>query len=115
MYFVYLGQNTFVRYNCWLFGTESNIKDILLGESFLIFHLYIPLSDVHQSFFYISLVRILRIFGIITTIFLPGFYISIITYELDQIPYSLVATLAVSRLDLPLSAPAEAFIILVLV
>jgi hypothetical protein len=71
-------------------------------------------EDVHESFFYISLVRMLRFIAAFTTIFLPGFYISLTTYQLDQIPYSLVATLSVSRLGLPLSAPAEAFIMLVL-
>jgi hypothetical protein len=71
-------------------------------------------EDVHESFFYISLVRMLRFFAAFTTIFLPGFYIALTTYQLDQIPYSLVATLSVSRLGLPLSAPAEAFIMLVL-
>lgn len=69
-------------------------------------------EDVHESFYYISLVRILRFIAAFTTIFLPGFYISLTTYQLDQIPYSLVATLSVSRLGLPLSAPAEAFIML---
>lgn len=69
-------------------------------------------EDVHESFFYTSLVRLLRFIAAFTTIFLPGFYISLTTYQLDQIPYSLVATLSVSRLGLPLSAPAEAFIML---
>lgn len=71
-------------------------------------------EDAHGSFFYISLVRLLRLFSIFTTVFLPGFYISLTTYQLDQIPYSLVATLSVARLGLPLSAPAEAFIMLIL-
>jgi hypothetical protein len=71
-------------------------------------------EDLHESFFYITLVRMLRFIAAFTTIFLPGFYISLTTYQLDQIPYSLVATLSVSRLGLPLSAPAEAFIMLTL-
>lgn len=33
----YLGQNHFVRYNCWLFGTKQDIKEILLSESFFNF------------------------------------------------------------------------------
>jgi spore germination protein KC len=33
----YLGQNHFVRYNCWLFGTKHDIKEIFLSESFFNF------------------------------------------------------------------------------
>ncbi|MGP4079134.1 spore germination protein [Pseudalkalibacillus sp. R45] len=71
-------------------------------------------EDVQESFFFISMVRILRLIAIFTTIFLPGFYISLVTFQLDQIPYSLVATVSASRMGLPLSAPAEVFIMLVL-
>ena len=52
--------------------------------------------------------------AIFTTIFLPGFYISLITFQLDQIPYSLVATISASRIGLPFSAPAEVFLMLFL-
>ncbi|MCM3180715.1 Ger(x)C family spore germination protein [Cytobacillus horneckiae] len=31
----FIGQNSFLRYNCWLFGTEFDIKSIFRGESFL--------------------------------------------------------------------------------
>lgn len=73
--------------------------------------LYSP-EDVHASFIYINLVRILRILALITTIYLPGFYIALITFQLDQVPYPFLATIAVSRLGLPLSAPIEAFVML---
>jgi spore germination protein KC len=33
----YLGQNPFVRYNCWLFGTKHDTKEILLSDSFFNF------------------------------------------------------------------------------
>jgi Ger(x)C family germination protein len=33
----YLGQNHYVRYNCWLFGTNHEIKDIFSSESFFNF------------------------------------------------------------------------------
>ncbi|MBZ5753777.1 spore germination protein [Metabacillus rhizolycopersici] len=75
--------------------------------------LYSP-EDAQDSFFYVSMVRILRLLAIFTTIFLPGFYISLVTFQIDQIPYSLVATISASRIGLPISAPVEAFIMLVL-
>ncbi len=33
----FIGQNPFLRYNIWLFGTKENVKEILLGESFFNF------------------------------------------------------------------------------
>lgn len=85
----------------------------LIGPANLNQLLYSP-EDTQDSFFYISMVRILRLMALFTTIFLPGFYISLVTYQLDQIPYSLVATISASRMGLPLSSSIEAFIMLVL-
>lgn len=85
----------------------------LIGPANLNQLLYSP-EDAQDSFFYVSMVRILRLLAIFTTIYLPGFYISLITYQLDQIPYSLIATISASRIGLPLSAPMEVFIMLVL-
>ncbi|WP_144554459.1 spore germination protein [Bacillus sp. X1(2014)] len=75
--------------------------------------LYSP-EDAHESFYYNSLVRILRLVAVFTTVYLPGFYIALITYQPDQVPYTLLATISVSRIGLPLSAPTEAFIMLTL-
>lgn len=33
----FIGQNPYLRYNIWLFGTRENVKEILLGESFFNF------------------------------------------------------------------------------
>ncbi|NRG43716.1 spore germination protein [Bacillus sp. CRN 9] len=85
----------------------------LIGPTNLNQIFYSP-EDAQDSFYYVSMMRLLRIIAIITTIFLPGFYIALINFQLDQIPYSLVATISNSRIGLPLSAPAEAFIMLVL-
>ncbi|ULT59261.1 spore germination protein [Neobacillus drentensis] len=86
---------------------------VILGPTNFNQVLYSP-EDVHQSFYYISFIRIQRIIGVFTTVFLPGFYIALITFQLDQIPYSLLATITISRMGLPLSAPAEAMIMLIL-
>lgn len=71
-------------------------------------------EDMHESFFYIRIVRLFRFIALLTTIFLPGFYISLISYQIDQLPFSLVATISASRIGLPLSAPTETFLMLVL-
>jgi hypothetical protein len=75
--------------------------------------LYSP-EDANDSFYYISMMRILRLIAVFTTIFLPGFYIALVTYHPDQIPYTLVATISVSRIGLPLSAPLEVICMLIL-
>ncbi len=69
-------------------------------------------EDIHGSFFYSNLVRYLRVFALLTTILLPGFYLALVTYHLDQVPYPYIATISVSRLGLPLSASVETFIML---
>lgn len=33
----FIGHNPFLRYNCWLYGTNTDIKEILLGEGFFNF------------------------------------------------------------------------------
>ena len=75
--------------------------------------LYSP-EDLNDSFFYISFVRILRLVAVFTTVYLPGVYVALITYQPDQIPYSLLATIAVNRIGLPLPTPVEACIMLIL-
>lgn len=84
----------------------------LIGPTNLNQLVYSP-EDIHASFYYINVVRYLRIMAIITTIFLPGFYIAMVTYHLDQIPYPFLATIGMSRNGLPFSAPLEACLMLV--
>jgi len=83
----------------------------LVGPTSINQLLYSP-EDIHGSFFYSNLVRYLRMMALLTTILLPGFYLALLTYHLDQVPYPYIATIAVSRLGLPLSATIETFIML---
>ncbi|MFB7138841.1 spore germination protein [Gottfriedia sp. NPDC056225] len=83
----------------------------LIGPTNLNQLVYSP-EDIHASFYYVNVVRYLRIMAIITTIFLPGFYIALITYHLDQVPYPFLATIGMSRNGLPFSAPLEATLML---
>ncbi|MED1467592.1 spore germination protein [Bacillus salipaludis] len=85
----------------------------LIGPTGLMQLSYSP-EDAHTSFFYTSFVRLLRVVALVTTILLPGFYIALITFQTEQIPYTLLATISVSRSGLPLSGSMEAFIMLTL-
>jgi Bacillus/Clostridium GerA spore germination protein len=71
-------------------------------------------EDGQLSFFYISTEKILRIFALIITLLLPGFFAALTSHHLDQLPYPMLATVSVSRLGLPLSTGIEMIIMLLL-
>lgn len=71
-------------------------------------------EDSHISYSYVSLERLIRLMGLFISTFLPGMWIAFSAFNIEQIPYMLVATISVSRFGLPLSAPIEMFIILFL-
>lgn len=77
-----------------------------------IFELVKSPEDVHFPFYIVAFQRILRIFGLAIAIFLPGFWISLASVNLDQLPFSLLSTVVVSRAGLPFPIGLEAFIIL---
>ncbi|KOR90707.1 spore germination protein [Paenibacillus solani] len=57
-----------------------------------------------------SFLRILRIFAFFIAIFLPGFYISVISYHFEIIPMKLLLTLGESRGQVPFPPFVEAII-----
>ncbi|RIW29361.1 spore germination protein [Bacillus salacetis] len=71
-------------------------------------------EDTYNNFAYVSLERVIRFLGLTVAGFLPGIWISFSAYNIEQIPYLLVATISMSRFGLPLSAPIEIFVILFL-
>jgi hypothetical protein len=71
-------------------------------------------EDSYINYAYVSLERLIRMLGLLISTFLPGMWIAFSSFNIEQIPYLLVATISVSRFGLPLSAPIEMFIILFL-
>lgn len=71
-------------------------------------------EDSYISYAYATLERAIRMLGLIISAFLPGLYIAFSSFNIEQIPYLLVATISVARFGLPLSAPIEMFIVLFL-
>ncbi|WP_248924340.1 spore germination protein [Paenibacillus hamazuiensis] len=71
-------------------------------------------EDVHFPFYYVSMERLLRFAGLIVSTFLPGFWLALIAYNVDQLPFPLVATISSSRLGLPLSGPMDFILMLLL-
>lgn len=103
--------------NCLLYG-----RFILLVEGSptatiapVTFPFFVNTSE-DQDLFYIfgSFVRLVSLLGIAISIFLPGIWIALITYHPDQIPYTLLATLSLSREGIPFPAPLEGLIMMTL-
>ncbi|MWV43185.1 spore germination protein [Paenibacillus sp. HJL G12] len=71
-------------------------------------------EDTNMPFHIVSIQRIMRLAGLIIALFLPGFYIALTSYNIEQIPTPLLATIMNSRTGLPLSIPLETFMMLFL-
>ncbi|MGS2778124.1 spore germination protein [Robertmurraya sp. GLU-23] len=71
-------------------------------------------EDHYISYTFVTMERIMRMLGVTVSGFLPGVWIAFSAFNIEQIPYLLVATISVSRFGLPLSAPIEMFVILFL-
>lgn len=71
-------------------------------------------EDMHFSFQYVSFARIIRIISFVLALLLPGLWVALTAFHQDQIPFQFMATIAVSRQGLPLSAQMEMFVLLLL-
>jgi len=69
-------------------------------------------EDVHTTYYLVIFQRALRIVGLLLSVFLPGFWIAFANVNLDQIPFTLLATVNISRDGVPLPTFLEAFLLL---
>ncbi|TXK71909.1 spore germination protein [Paenibacillus sp. N3.4] len=86
---------------------------VLIGPSNFLELLKTP-EDVHFPYYYVMFQRTLRIIGLILSIYLPGFWISIATVNLDQIPLALLSTVVISRDGMPFPMILESLMLLFL-
>jgi Bacillus/Clostridium GerA spore germination protein len=77
-----------------------------------VFELIKSPEDVHFPYYFVLFGRSIRIFGLVVAIFLPGFWVSLASVNIDQLPFALLATVVVSREGLPLPIGLEAIFIL---
>ena len=84
---------------------------VLIGPANLLLTLKSP-EDIHFPYFFVAFQRILRFIGLFISIFMPGIWISLIAFNLEQLPFSLLATVTITRLGLPFSAPMEMILML---
>ncbi|MGK9250499.1 MULTISPECIES: spore germination protein [Paenibacillus] len=86
---------------------------VIMGPTDLAFLVKSP-EDLHMPYFYVSLERLLRFLGLFFSIFLPGFWIALCSFNTDQIPFNLLATISTSRNGLPVSTTMEMFLMLLM-
>ncbi|WP_238392689.1 spore germination protein [Paenibacillus antri] len=67
-------------------------------------------EDAYFPYLASSFGLIFRYFGLLISLLLPGFYIAATSYNVDQLPYPLLATIGLSRIGLPFPGPLEAFL-----
>lgn len=71
-------------------------------------------EDENTSSYVVAMQKILRVFGLLISMLLPGFYVALTSFNLEQIPLPLLATISNSRHGLPFPIQMEAFIMLFL-
>lgn len=71
-------------------------------------------EDAYTLNLFVMFTRTLRLFGIFLSVFLPGFWIALLTYHQDQLPFTLLGTLVMSRQGVPLPATLEAVVMVLL-
>jgi hypothetical protein len=72
-------------------------------------------EDAHFPKYTVDLLgRLLRIFGAIIALLLPGFWTALAGFHQEQLPFALLATVTVTRTGLPFSSTMEIYLILTL-
>ncbi|WP_308634836.1 spore germination protein [Paenibacillus silvisoli] len=71
-------------------------------------------EDAYQPFYFVAFERTLRLFSFLFAGLLPGFWLGLLAFNNDQIPFALLATVTMSRIGLPLSPQMEMFIMMLM-
>lgn len=69
-------------------------------------------EDSHYPYAFVSFERLLRFIGLVFAMYFPGFWVALVSFHQDQIPFSLLATLVVSRQGVPLPLVLELLLML---
>lgn len=71
-------------------------------------------EDTNTSVFMVVFMRLIRITSVFMALFLPGFWVALVTYHHEQLPYTLIATIVMSRQGVPLPAALEVLLMVIL-
>ncbi|WP_027091942.1 spore germination protein [Cohnella thermotolerans] len=112
---VYTGRPDFAV-NCLLNGRfvlfVEGTPAALVAPATLTMVLKTP-EDSHVTWFSASFGQSIRMLGLVVTILLPAFWVSVLAHHQDQIPFFLLATITMNRLGIPLSITQEMVLALV--
>ncbi|MEB3103425.1 spore germination protein [Ferviditalea candida] len=69
-------------------------------------------EDIHFTALSATFGQALRLLGLVISLILPAFWVAILGYHQEQLPYFLLATIGVNRLGIPLDIAGEIFLAL---
>ncbi|MNI35188.1 Spore germination protein XA [compost metagenome] len=69
-------------------------------------------EDIYLPYYYVTFERILRWIALVISMLLPGFWVALSAFNIDQLPFPLLATVTIARIGLPLPTPLEAFMMM---
>ncbi len=88
--------------------------DVLMAPFLFMEFIQSP-DDYYEDSMISSLVRILRMLALFTAVYLPGFYIAIVTFNQEMIPTTLTLSLMSGRFFVPFSPFAEILFMMILI
>lgn len=91
----------------------DNVPNVVVGPANL-GYFFNSSEDAYTPYYYATFELALRFVGFMLAIFLPAFWIALSAYNMDQIPFPLLATIAASRLGIPFSPTVELLLMLAL-
>ncbi len=99
---------------------EGRIGILVDGTPFALIVPYLFMENIQSPDDYVNrpyyswLMRILRLFGFYTTVFLPGLFVAIITFHPELLPSVIIENVLLSAASTPLSPMAEALMLILL-
>lgn len=89
---------------------DNNPQAIIAPGNF--FSLLRSPEDVYFPLFASNVGHLFRLTALLISIFIPAFYIAITTFHPDQLPFTMLATISISRTGIPMEASIEMFLIM---
>jgi len=102
--------------NCLMNGRFVLLVDgtpaALIGPANLMLLIKTP-EDIHFTALSSTFGQMLRLLGFFVSLLLPAFWICLLSFHQDQLPFYLLATLTINRLGIPFSSGLEMFLALI--
>ncbi|MGG0248762.1 spore germination protein [Peribacillus frigoritolerans] len=71
-------------------------------------------EDLYMPYYFVAIERILRYLGLLISVLLPGFYIAMVSFHQDQIPFPALATISINTTGIPFSPGMEVILMTIL-